>query len=339
MQLSKGFVGFVRVVWVSIFLVILAGSVVRTTQSGMGCPDWPTCFGSAIPPTSDEQVHFQPNHFYKKGQFIIYNDSLKYALQAFTSPSAYNATQWKQYEKHNNASFSVLHTWIEYLNRLLGALLCILIMVQFGWSLAYRKQLPIVVWLSFLLILITAFQAWLGKTVVDSNLALVKITLHLFGALAMVLLCEYVLFIAKGKKQIVVSANIKKLTILLGVLLMFQLVMGTQVRAQIDVIAEQNYFINRSGWVALLNSWFYIHRSFSLFIGALALYIFIQSKPFAEAASLSTSVIALILLEILIGVILVYVDFPQMGQPIHLLVSSLLVATIFRNILKLKMAS
>jgi cytochrome c oxidase assembly protein subunit 15 len=305
----------------------------------MGCPDWPTCFGSAIPPTSDDQVHFQPNHFYKKGQFIIYNDSLKYALQAFTSPAAYNATQWKQYEKHNNASFSVLHTWIEYLNRLLGALLGILILVQFGWSLAYRKQMPIVVLLSFLLILITAFQAWLGKTVVDSNLALVKTTLHLFGALVMVLLCEYILFIAKGKKQIVVPASIKKFTILLGVLMMFQLIMGTQVRAQIDVIAEQNHFINRSGWVALLNSWFYIHRSFSLIIGALALYIFIQSKPISEAASLSKSVIALILLEILIGVLLAYADFPQMGQPIHLLVSSLLVATIFRNILKLKMAS
>jgi cytochrome c oxidase assembly protein subunit 15 len=328
---------FKKYIWAVIailFLVILAGSVVRVTQSGMGCPDWPTCFGQAIPPTQEWQVHFQPNKAYKKGQFIIQNDSLKYAVEAFTSGVAYNTADWKQYEKHNYAKFEVSQTWIEYINRLLGGLLVLAIMAQCIWCAFYWKKNPAIIWLGFCLVLLSAFQAWLGKTVVDSNLAALKITLHLAGALAMVFVEIGLLYFASGKQKILVSKPAKNLIILLGMAVLLQMVIGTQVRGQIDLIAEKAGFIDRSGWIAQLNFYFYFHRSFSLLVMAITAYLYWLLKNNVPAKKLIGYVLLCIAIEILLGILFVYAGFPVVAQPIHLLVSSILIAIIFNTWLR-----
>ena len=70
----------VQVSILSVYLIFLAGAIVRMTGSGMGCPDWPKCFGYYIPPTSEEQITWKPNTSYEQG-FIIIKEERSYLLQ------------------------------------------------------------------------------------------------------------------------------------------------------------------------------------------------------------------------------------------------------------------
>ena len=84
---------------VCVYLIIVAGAVVRMTGSGMGCPDWPKCFGYYIPPTSESDIEFKSSHEYKAGHVIKINDYFYYAKNDFKSTETLKNTV-----KHHNPS-------------------------------------------------------------------------------------------------------------------------------------------------------------------------------------------------------------------------------------------
>ena len=92
-----------------IYLVIAAGAVVRMTGSGMGCPDWPKCFGYLIPPTERNQLEWKANHKYNEGEVIIVNESLRVASTDFTS-SARTKLKIGKLTPNMTMPFLILHT-------------------------------------------------------------------------------------------------------------------------------------------------------------------------------------------------------------------------------------
>ena len=76
------------------YCLIFIGGLVRVSGSGMGCPDWPTCFGRFIPPTSIEQITWNPEVDYEIGDMIIKNDTLWVSDFNFTSMVAFDSENW-----------------------------------------------------------------------------------------------------------------------------------------------------------------------------------------------------------------------------------------------------
>ncbi|NNJ88879.1 MAG: COX15/CtaA family protein [Eudoraea sp.] len=318
-----------------VYLVIIAGAVVRMTGSGMGCPDWPKCFGYYIPPTEASELDWQPQRAFKEGQVIIRNESLWVANKDLVTGSIYNEANWVAYQKHDYAIFNAAHTWIEYINRLLGALAGLATLFLAIASLSFWKTNKKITIISWLIVLGMLFQAWLGATVVYSVLLPARITMHMIMALIIVALLIYVLEKSTIKTGLAVSTSkVHKLLWLALGLTMIQIILGTQVRQfvdeQIDQLGEQAKML----WLSQPEVQFYIHRSLSILVilfNAWIAYLIISKKL---GLNKIYWVLTLIGVEILTGIAMFYFDFPFGSQPLHLILAALLFGLQFYLVLE-----
>lgn len=303
---NKRYIRYTWFVVFMVFLVILAGGVVRMTQSGMGCPDWPTCFGRWIPPTSADQL-----------------------------PADYEKYLKQQDIDH---TFNVYHTWIEYINRLLGALLGVFIFIHlvFSYSLFWKSKRSIV-WISLLLLLATGFQGWLGKKVVDHNLATVKVTTHMVVALLIAALPLLIIYKLKEANRIK-SIGVKWMSVTVLALVIIQIALGTQVREQVDEVSKPLKYANRDTWMDIIQATkeFLMHRSLSWIVGTSCLILCIQAWRYTTLRTHALFILALVIATVLIGVTMAWFDIPAVAQPTHLLLASILTLSVFSFILRVK---
>jgi cytochrome c oxidase assembly protein subunit 15 len=310
---------------VLVYLVISAGAVVRMTGSGMGCPDWPKCFGYLIPPTERSELDWKPNHDYLEGEVIIVKESLRVAIQDFNSQNQYLIENWEVYTKHDYAFFNAKHTWIEFINRLLGAIAGLATLFLFINSLVRLKNDFWAALGSFLIVLGMGFQGWLGKTVVDSNLLPYKITIHMIMALLIVLLL--IILLAREKSPIKGLSNIPQIKWIVAscfVLTLFQIGMGTQIRQFVDVQMHTFNLSNASKWLNNPPILFYIHRSFSIAVLIVHGYLGYLLYKNNQIPTVFKVIIIVLAVEVLTGIWMYYFDFPFSSQPLHLVLAALL---------------
>ena len=322
---------------VIVYLVILAGGIVRMTGSGMGCPDWPKCFGFLIPPTERSQLEWKSNSDYNKNQIVIIDETLFYANDKFKSKNKFEMSNWSEYTKHDYSKFNVYHTWIEYINRLIGAIAGLSVLILFVNSLKFLKTKKIITGLSFLALIAIIFQAWLGKMVVDSNLMANTITVHMLMAIVLLFILFSILAISNpSKKSVKISRNISILVLISIVLLLIQIITGTEVRKFIDIKMELLNYTEKERWFENITSSFSFHRSFSWAIIIVNSLIYFYARKSGLKLKIIHIVNSLIFFQISSGIIMYYFHFPFSSQPIHLLISTMIISIQFYFLLLYK---
>ncbi len=286
----------------SVFFLIFIGGLVRSTGSGMGCPDWPKCFGQWIPPSDISELPLD-----YKTKFAVAGKEI--------------------------ADFDAFKTWTEYYNRLIGVVIGLFVFLTVIFALPYLKSTnKKIFWLSFLAFILVGFQGWIGSIVVSTDLATYMITIHMLIALIIVALLIYT--VSASQDFVIYQINpfpgLKTLIWVLLIIALVQTVSGTQVREAIDEIAKR--IDNRWVWTDNAGNIFLMHRSWSWFSLLISIYMMLQFKKiFLRESILYKASLALVLLmctQALSGAVLANLGFPSQFQSIHLTLGSLTVGLI-----------
>ena len=149
-------------------MLFVIGGLVRSTGSGMGCPDWPKCFDQYIPPTSEADLPENYQEYYKN-QRLRKTKRFIQLLHLFGFEE--KAKEFHQAKELNEShKFNIIKAYVEYVNRLWGALTGLIVFICTLLSIQYFKYNWKVFFFTFLGFIAVFFNAMLGAVVVNSNL-------------------------------------------------------------------------------------------------------------------------------------------------------------------------
>ena len=325
---EKRFIRTNRITIFVLFLVILAGGVVRSTGSGMGCPDWPKCFNRIIPPTDVSQLPEGYEQHYIDGR-VQKNQRFAKIVSFFGYPEMADKIRHDE-SILQHEEFNAAKTWTEYINRLVGVAVGFCLLFSAIFSLTYRKGKPAIVWWSVLNVVMVIIQAWLGSIVVSTNLMSWIITVHMLLALIIVAISIYTFYLATTlrNKSILINHRfdlLKGIAVFLLLLTVVQVVYGTEVREAIDHLNDEG--VARQDWISSIGTSYDIHRILAyVSLGGTVLLFFLVKNKFSSLTLQSKYawiLLILVSIQMLSGIILARFDVPAVAQTTHLVVASL----------------
>jgi cytochrome c oxidase assembly protein subunit 15 len=307
---------------VSVLVLIFVGAIVRVTGAGMGCPDWPTCWGLLIPPTSLEEVDFD-----------------KLDIEKFQRKAEHMGRDPDTITRETlREEFNSRHVWTEFINRLFSLPVGLFSLATFIVSFLLLRDRPHVFWLSFAALLLVLANAWMGARVVYSGISPGVLTTHL--ALAMALICVLTFCTWSGTKhplKLRMDSRAPLVRILVFGLLLLVIaegIMGSQIREMTDEMAKSHLDTPRESWIGELEGsvTYLLHRSFSwviLFVTVFAFIVAKKSQPGGIAPS-QAGVLVIVISQMVLGVIMAQIHIYSWIQVLHVGLAAILLSLVFR---------
>jgi len=340
---ERRFLATNRITIISLFVLILAGGIVRSTGSGMGCPDWPKCFDRLVPPNNEAEL---PNGYHE--QFVKKRLDKNYRFAKTLDVLGFSKlASLVRNDKSilKPEPFNAAKTWTEYINRLVGVFTGLFLLGCTVFSVTYLKSRKRIFFFSVFNLLLVGFQAWLGSIVVSTNLLAWVVTIHMLLAILILGISIYTFFQARILRERSLLSNqhaggIRILTLIALILTILQIGLGTDVREQIDAISISMDDLNRSEWIQKVGFEFYLHRDLALIVFVLnfILLALIRRKYMGSTYHFKymTYVALLIATQIVTGFTLSHLALPPVAQTVHLLLACLIFGTQYYLLLLLK---
>jgi cytochrome c oxidase assembly protein subunit 15 len=196
------------------FDLIVFGSFTRLSDSGLGCPDWPGCYGAASPIGAHADIH-----------------------AAQTAMPSGPVTFGK--------------AWIEMIHRYLAMTVGVLILVMCAAAWAERRRLPFSPWWPTLTLAWVIVQGLFGKYTVTLKLYPAIVTLHLLGGMVLLALLA-VQHEGWRARPLALPAGLQRAVAACGVLLLLQIALGGWVSSNYAVLACSGFpSCNGQWWPAM----------------------------------------------------------------------------------------
>jgi cytochrome c oxidase assembly protein subunit 15 len=200
------------------FVVVVVGAYVRLQDAGLGCPDWPGCYGHlvGVPAGAAE---------------------IERATQAFPDRPVEGHKAWKE----------MFH---RYIAGMLGVLI-FAIMVIAWWRRRTLRQSP---WLPTVLVALVAFQATLGMWTVTMFLKPVIVTTHLLGGMATLAVLSWLALRQTTLPRATVSALRLRPWAAAGlVIVICQIALGGWVSANYAALVCRDFPTCHGAWIPALD--------------------------------------------------------------------------------------